>query len=135
TLGGVFPHVEIWTTQTGDLLLVAGTEPRTYDADQLRARLRSEPFKTATERIWGVDSAEGFLAHFAAGPELTRRIAGLPDVERNTDDNTLLEFAFARSVGRAGGFRTPEIFRVAARLGASRPEISGGVDWARVEEE
>src|SRR5262249_45833318 len=64
-----------------------------------------------------------------------RRIAGLPSVERNTDDNTLLEFAFARSVGRAGGFRTPEIFRVAAQLGAARPEMSGEVDWGRVEEE
>ncbi len=135
TLAGVFPHVEVWTTQTGDLLLVASAEPRTWNVASLRARLQTEPFRTATQRIWGVDSAEGFLAHFAAGPELAQRLADLPDVERNTDDNTLLEFAFARSVGRDGSFRTPEIFRVASDLGAARPELDGEVDWARVEEE
>ena len=135
TLGGVFPHVEVWTTQTGDLLLVASAQPRVWDADRLRARLETEPFKTATRRIWGIDSAEGFLAHFTAGPQVAQRIAALPNIERNTDDNTRLEFAFARSVGRAGGFRTPELCHVAAQLGATRPAITGDVDWARVEEE
>ncbi len=135
TLAGVFPHVEVWTTQTGDLLLVASAEPRTWNVASLRARLQTEPFKTATQRIWGVDSAEGFLAHFAAGPELAQRLAALPDAQRNTDDNTLLEFAFARSVGRDGSFRSPEILRAAASLGAARPDLDGEVDWARVEEE
>jgi len=135
TLGGVFPHVEVWTTQTGDLLLVASTEARTWDADKLRARVQMEPFKTALQRIWGVDSAEGFLARFVAGAVVAQRIGALPEVERNTDDNTLLEFAFARSVGRSGGFRSPDLYRVAKDLGASRPDITGEVDWGRVEEE
>jgi predicted membrane-bound spermidine synthase len=135
TLSDVFPHVEVWTTQAGDLLLVAAPEPRQWDAGSLRARIQIEPFKTATQRIWGVDSAEGFLAHFAAGPELARRIAALPDVGRNTDDNTKLEFAFARSVGKKDGFRMAELLRAAQELGASRPALTGQVDWARVEEE
>ena len=135
TLGDVFPHVEVWTTQAGDLLLLAAAEPIRTDADILRARLQTEPFKTAMERIWGVDSLEGFLAHYCAGPALVRRIQSLPDVERNTDDNTKLEFAFARSVGRSDGFRKPEMLRAAKALGASRPDITGTVDWARVEEE
>ncbi len=135
TLGGVFPHVEAWMTQTGDLLLVASVEPRTWDAAALRARLAREPFKTAALRIWGVDCAEGMLAHFACGPELARRLVSLPGQSRNTDDNTLLEFAFARSVGRGNGFRTPELLRVATEIGAARPAITGDVDWARVEQE
>jgi spermidine synthase len=135
TLGGVFPHVEVWTTQTGDLLLVASAEPRTWDAASLRQRIQAEPFRTAVRRIWGVESAEGFLAHFAAGPELARKLSTLAAVPRNTDDNTLLEFAFARSVGRPSGFRTPELYRAAEEIGATRPLISGEVDWARVEEE
>ena len=135
TLGDVFPHVEVWTTQEGDLLLLGSAEPIRPAADELRARLRTEPFRTATERIWGVDSLEGFLAHFCAGPALVRRIQELPNVERNTDDNTKLEFAFARSVGRNDGFRKLEMMRAAKALGASRPEITGAVDWARVEEE
>ncbi len=135
TLGGVFAHVETWVTQTGDLLLVASAEPRTWDVAKLRTRLAQEPFKTAALRIWGVDCAEGMLAHFACGPDIARRLVSLPGQPRNTDDNTLLEFAFARSVGRGNGFRTPELLRVAAEVGASRPAIVGDVDWARVEQE
>jgi len=135
TLGNVFPEVEVWTTQAGDLLLVASMEPRQWNAETLSARLKTEPFRTATRRIWGVNSVEGFLAHFSAGPELTRRIAALPEAERNTDDNTLLEFAFARSVGRGDGFRKAELARAAENVGAARPNIVGQVDWDRVEEE
>jgi spermidine synthase len=135
TLGAVFPHVETWTTQTGDLLLVASATPRAWNADTLRTRLAQDPFKTAMLRIWGVDSLEGFLAHFAAGARLAQQLAALADQALNTDDNTLLEFAFARSVGRSQGFRTPELLRAAADIGAARPAIDGGVDWERVEEE
>ncbi len=135
TIAGVFPQVETWSTQPGDLLLVASVEPRAWDAAALRARLAREPFKTAALRIWGVDSVEGMLAHFAAGPELARRIAAMPGQPRNTDDNTLLEFAFARSVGRSDGFRGPELYQAAAQVGAARPAITGEVDWERVEEE
>jgi spermidine synthase len=135
TLGGVFAHVEVWAPQTGDLLLVASAELRVWNADSLRARLAQEPFRTAALRIWGVDSAEGMLAHFCAGSELARRLAALPAQPRNTDDNTLLEFAFARSVGRAHGFRTPELLSVAAELGAERPAINGEIEWGRVQEE
>lgn len=135
TLAGVFPHVEVWTTQTGDLLLVASAEARTWDAAALRARLQVEPFKTAISRIWGVDSAEGFLSHFVCNSTLPARLARMPDVERNTDDNTLLEFAFARSLGRSGGFRTPELLDAATAMKATRPNITGEVDWAKVDEE
>lgn len=135
TLAEVFPQVEVWSTQLGDLLLVAGTEPHVWNAEQLQARLQTEPFKTATSRIWGVDSAEGFFAHFAAGSALARRIAELPDVGRNTDDNTKLEFAFAHSVGHKDGFRFGEMIEAARMLGASRPNVRGVVDWARVSEE
>jgi hypothetical protein len=135
TLGGVFPHVEVWTTQAGDLLLVASAQPRSWDIAALRARLETEPFRTATRRIWGIDSAEGFLAHFCAGAEVARRMSAVPGIETNTDDNTLLEFAFARSVGRSSGFQTPELLRLANELNASRPEVVGEVDWARVQEE
>lgn len=135
TLGGVFPHVEVWTTQAGDLLLVASAQPRTWDVAALRSRLETEPFRTATRRIWGTDSAEGFLAHFCAGPEVARRLATLPNVEKNTDDNTLLEFAFARSVGHSSGFQTPELLIAANELRASRPQVVGDVAWPRVLEE
>ena len=135
TMGGVFAHVEIWITQPGDLLLVASAEPRAWDLAALRARLIQEPFATAMRRIWGVDTAEGMLAHFAGGAEITRRLAALPSQRRNTDDNMLLEFAFARSVGRTGGFDMTELLSAALDVDASRPAVIGAPDWARVTEE
>jgi hypothetical protein len=50
TLADVFPRVEVWTTQVGDLLLVATTDTTPWDAGILRARIQTEPFKTATRR-------------------------------------------------------------------------------------
>ncbi|MDR3406609.1 MAG: fused MFS/spermidine synthase [Chthoniobacter sp.] len=135
TMAGAFPHVEMWITQTGDLLLVASPEPRTWNLAALRTRLAQEPFRTAARRIWGVDSAEGMLAHFACAPEVARRLAALPGEPRNTDDNMLLEFAFARSVGRTGGFNTMDLLPVAQKIGASRPALTGEPDWSRVAEE
>jgi len=114
---------------------VASAEPRTWELAALRARLTQEPFATAIRRVWGVDTAEGMLAHFAAGPGLARRLAALPGQSRNTDDNMLLEFAFARTVGRTGGFDMRELYSAAWDLGAGRPALQGVADWARVVEE
>ena len=45
TVGSVFPSVDTWTTDTGDLLLVATDNPIVYDADFLRRGLQISPFK------------------------------------------------------------------------------------------
>lgn len=105
TMGDVFPHVEMWITQLGDLLLVASAEPRTWDLPALRARLAQEPFRTATRRIWGVDSAEDMLAHFACSPVMAQRLVAIPDQPRNTDDNMRLEFAFCAQCGTQRRFQ------------------------------
>jgi hypothetical protein len=82
------------------------------------------------------DSAEGFLAHFIAGPAVARRVGALPEVERNTDDNTLLEFALSPAVWAV---RAASVRRISTawlgKLGAARPDITGDVDWVRVAEE
>ena len=96
----------MWITQTGDLLLVASAEPRTWNLSALRTRLAQEPFRTAAQRIWGTDTAEGMIAHFACSPVVAQRLAAVPAQPHNTGDNMRLEFAFARSVGHKGGFNT-----------------------------
>jgi len=52
TLGAVFPNIESWQTEGGDLLLAASQEPLRYDPEMLRARLGSEPFKSAMLAAW-----------------------------------------------------------------------------------
>ena len=46
TLASVFPHVEVWMSDWGDLLARASVEPPTYDVPRLRARLREEPYRS-----------------------------------------------------------------------------------------
>jgi spermidine synthase len=131
TLGSVFPQVVTWRTGEGDMLLVATEEPITIDMDALRRRVASEPFRTAMHVAWRTESAEGFLSHFIAADRVAR--AAGHDAQLNTDDQTLIEFGFARSLGESGRFEMDDVIRLANAIGAARPErIRGAVDWHAV---
>jgi spermidine synthase len=127
TLRAVFPHVSIWTTERGDLLLLATLERNPIDVERLRVRVREEPVATALRAAWSTSSAEGVLAHHIATPDLSAAIVehGLGVV--NTDDQNLLEFAFARGVGHAG-MLDEQLAVLATRLGRHRPEVTGSYD-------
>jgi len=80
TLAAVFPAVETWATQTGDLLLVGGRQPPTYDVPAVRQRIAQEPLRSALASAWRVTDLEGVLAHFLSSNDLTREIAALPGI-------------------------------------------------------
>lgn len=135
TIGHVFPNVETWHTDTGDLLLVATEKPIVYDIDAIRRRVAMEPFASALTHVWDVQGAEGFLAHFVATDAVTRMIAK-NETLRNTDDQTLIEFGFARAVGDETAFDADELTAYARARNGDRPaNISGAVDWNRFYEE
>jgi predicted membrane-bound spermidine synthase len=132
TMRGSFSHVTLWRLLPGDLLLLASKQPQQLDAQQLRERLSQPPFKRAFSRVWRAYDLEGVLAHFLADARFS---AGLSNgaAEPNTDDRALLEFLFARHVGRAqSGDLQADIFNAAAARGLSRPALDGEVDWTRV---
>lgn len=136
TLAGVFPHVETWIAQPSDLLFLASRAPIPHRADELRSRLQLKPYRDAFNTAWRVDSAEGVLARFVGGDAVAAQIAKEGPWLPSTDDRTLVEFGFARSVGKADLFDPTELFLLAQALGASRPEVTGGaVDWGRVDAE
>jgi len=136
TLTSVFPDVQIWVTEGGDLVLMGSREPRELDVAALRARIAAEPFRSALERAWRVADLEGVLAHYLAGPALAREIARQEGQAINTDDRNLLEFGFARNVGRDSGFSDSDMWAVAHARGEDRPPLRGGpVEWASVEEQ
>jgi spermidine synthase len=136
TLGSVFSHIDTWRTDEGDLLMVASTESQIYDADTLRGRFAEEPFKSALVNTWRVNSLEGVLAHFVVNNSLARALEHVQKAELNTDDRTVLEFAFARNVDLRNAFRV-ETLRSGARAShADRLALSRGeVDWDDVESE
>ncbi len=132
TLGSVFPEVETWHTKQSDLVLAATAEPIAYDGGRLRERLRQEPYLSALRDAWRVSDLEGFLSHYVARSSLTRTLTSSGQTPLNTDDDNVVEFAFARSLGHDTFFDVEELRQAARSSQEDRPAVSGEVDWAAV---
>jgi spermidine synthase len=134
TLTSVFPSVQTWWTTEGDLLLVASKTPIVIDADQLRARLHAEPFRSAAMNTWRVASVEGFLAHLFANENFALAAAKAAPA-MNTDDRPVIEFGFARSIDTGASLHR-QIADDAGAMRAMHPrDVRGAVDWQQVEKE
>lgn len=136
TLASVFPAIETWQVGQRDLLLVASAQPLVHDVAQLRARLAQEPYRSGVRYAWRVNSLEGFLGAFVAGPELARALGSGERGRLNTDDRNLVEFGFARTVGRSGLFTIGDLRDAALLAGLHHPRTANGdVDWERVDDD
>jgi spermidine synthase len=135
TMAAVFPQVETWQTNHGDLVLLATLRPRGYSAAALRERIAEEPFTSALAHAWRAVDMNGVLAHYLASDAVTRALASTRGAAINTDDRNVVEFGLARSVGRPGSILVAEIRQLARTMGASRPLLDSdhGVDWAVTE--
>jgi len=133
TISSVFPNVDTWTTTSGDIVLVASRDPIVYDANLIRQRLAIEPYRSAAHAAWRVESAEGILSHFIGSEKLAQAAAAGVEI-LNTDDRQVIEFSFARSLGRDLDLLN-ELVSTARRLSADRPTlVRGTFDWAAVAE-
>jgi hypothetical protein len=65
---------------------------------------------------------------------LTRELAQRAAGELNTDDRTVTEFAFARTLGQANGSNEAALRAIATELKDDRPTVAGDLDWGRFEE-
>jgi spermidine synthase len=132
TLSSVFPAVESWRTEAGDLLFVAAREPIVHDVTALRARLREEPYRSGMAWVWRVTDAEGVFGHYVGNRHLATAAVD-PAAALNTDDRNGLEFAFARTVGREAGFDVEVLARAAQARQFDEPEVvHGTLDWDKV---
>ena len=133
TLSLVFPYVETWQTKKNDLLLMCSMNPIVYPVKELRKRIRQSTFKSALNDVWRVVDLEGFLAHFVANDQFSRQIANQAKGVINTDDNTIIEYQFADTLGAAMKYNVEGLREVARQLGMSRPKIIiGNIDWSKV---
>lgn len=135
TLSTVFPHIETWQTESGDLLLICSKTPIRYDLDSMRSRLAAEPFRTAIANVWRTTDLEGVFSHYVGNEKIARTVMRYPGIPLNTDDRMLLEFAFARSRQSDSGISFDDLRRDAAFAGADRPIARGALDWQSVEEQ
>jgi len=142
TLHTAFPSVETWRSKWSDLVLVARAADQPLEPARLRARMATEPYRSALMAVWRANALEDVLARFLARPELARAVAErVGPAGVNTDDRNVLEFAFARALGRVPDFDVDHIRAASARRGELRPSIRAGaddgprpIDWPRVDD-
>jgi hypothetical protein len=133
TMGSVFPSVETWQTRGGDIVLVGAKRAPVYDLARIAARIEEEPYRSALRVAWRSSGAQGFLGRYLAGDRLARAIGSASGVQVNTDDRNVVEFGFARSLGRDYQM-VSQIRALAQGVGATRPPVEGGaVDWSAVD--
>lgn len=135
TLSTVFPCIETWQTETGDLLLICSKTTVRYDIDAMRSRLAAEPFRSATTKVWRTTELEGVFSHYLGNAKMAGTVMRYPGIPLNTDDRMLLEFAFARSRQSDSGIDFNELRHNAALALANRPVTMGELDWNNVEEQ
>jgi spermidine synthase len=89
TLGSVFPTMEIWDTNDGDIVLLASDRPWNMTLDSMRQAYKNEAVRKDLESI-GLDSPEAVLARLFASQRTATCIAGPGPIQ--TDGFPLLEY-------------------------------------------
>lgn len=90
TFQRVFPHVLLFQTAPGDLLLAGAPDPLAMPVDQAREKMRAPGVAADLARV-GVRDVLDLLVRFRLGDREVRAYAG--DGPLNTDDNALIEFS------------------------------------------
>ncbi len=75
TLHSVFPYVEVWWTQQGDLVLTCSLVPKSYDYESLQRKLSDPTYSLASRTAWQTEQVEGLLAHVLANDKFITRVA------------------------------------------------------------
>jgi spermidine synthase len=125
TLSQVFKKVEVWSTESMDMLLICSQEDRPWSLSNLRERIQMEPFREALQRFWHTETAEGFLAACLANSPFCKALANTTDTI-NTDDLNALEFNFARSLRTK--LNNPQELTVAASASGLQLPLVEGAD-------
>ncbi|MEW6263684.1 MAG: fused MFS/spermidine synthase [Thermodesulfobacteriota bacterium] len=137
TLASVFPVVETWQSHPRDMLLVCSRREKPWPVSTLRRKLSQEPFRSALTWAWGATDLESFAARFIARSSLGRTLAEGRENEfrLNTDDLMLVEFGFARTVGRRKAFTLLGVRQTAKTRNEHRPTLTeGDLDWDLTED-
>jgi predicted membrane-bound spermidine synthase len=133
TFKSVFPHVEVWQTQVGDLVLLGCDQTPVYSVSALRSKLATEPFASALACAWHTADLEGLLSHYVGGAALVDHFVAAATAAINTDDHNAIEYGFARALGHKGWDAPAVLYRQSIAIGDQKPTVRGGeVDWNAV---
>lgn len=126
TLRKVFPKVEVWATQSVDMLLICSNDDKPWSLESIRQRVKIDPMADAVRRFWKTDSAEGFLTGCLANSDYCSAIADATGTV-NTDDMNKLEFSFARSLAKKNNCAF-DLAKAATSAGCQMPKVDAEID-------
>lgn len=141
TLRSVFPRLQVWVTQSRDILFVCGADDAFagQTLEGMAERLGEETIREGLRLTWRTVDIEGVCAHFICSEQTIDELFGKRVIPLNTDDRNLLEFAFAKSLGEDVEFSLPALLAVALQRGDRLPlptSLQAGTlpdeFWARV---
>jgi hypothetical protein len=69
------------------------------------------------------------MSHYIGGAALAKEVGARANGQLNTDDHTVIEFAFARSLGANGVDNVGPLRSLATDLHDDRPRVTGELDW------
>ena len=133
TFKSVFPHVEVWQSKLGDLVLVGSRQRPAYSVPGLRSKMATEPFASALACAWHTTGLEGLFSHYVGGEALVDHFIGGDSAALNTDDHNEIEYGFARTLGRTDWDATETLVRQSVEIGDDKPPVKDdSVDWKAV---
>ncbi len=102
TVRSVFPHFQVWRSRTQDLVLVCSHSPLGMEPSRefLEARLAEPAIQLGLQRALQIADVEGLLAHFVCDQGVVDSLYPVNQSLWNSDDCNLLEYAFAKTVGK-----------------------------------
>jgi spermidine synthase len=101
-LRAVFPHVEMWFSNTSDLIVLASNHPIRWDRARIAAHLAPGTPTAAAFHDWlEIDRPAGLLGRYLLGDSGTARLAGTATFTHD-DDRPSLEFVAARGLLATG---------------------------------
>ncbi len=126
SLRDVFPFVEIWQSQESDIIFLASAEPRSYDIQRIRERAQTAPYLDVMRRTWLQEGAEALFSHAFGNAQFVDTLIRRNSPPANTDDENLLEFAVARTVGWAQSVAAMDLFSLALARHADEVSVANG---------
>lgn len=123
TLRSVFPDVQVWQTKSRDMVFVCGRVPTSSDnyLAAIESKIREPMMREALRLGWRVNDSAGFLARYVCGSQTLDSIVADSHFRPNTDDRNLLEYAFAKSVGKTTPFSITDLQAKAISLNDDLP--------------
>ncbi len=127
TVRSVFPEVQIWRTKARDMVLVCGKSEQAfqYQLDSLQQKLKQPVIAEGLKQGWSAIDVEGVLAHFVCGNRTINQLLESHSEPMNLDDRNLLEYAFAKTVGKSTRFSIHDLQDRAVRLNDDLPVTIG----------